>query len=123
MKAGVEELDPKLEAPADHKLVVKYGLAASLKQRIRDGEVFDVAFVTPPVMDDLIADGRISRDTRATIARSGLALAIRTGTRRPDIGTVDAFNRALPRAKSIAYAQEGASGVACLPAHQRPPAH
>jgi molybdate transport system substrate-binding protein len=119
LKAVVEDLAPKFEATAHHTLVVKYGLAASLKQRIRDGEVFDVAFVTPPVMDDLIADGRISRDTRATIARSGLALAIRTGTRRPDIGTVDAFKHTLLSAKSIAYAKEGASGVAFAALIQR----
>jgi len=111
LKAVVEDLAPKFEGTTHHKLVVKYGLAASLRQRIKDGEAFDVAFVTPAVMDDLIADGRISRDTRATVARSGLALAIRTGTRKPDIGTADAFKRALVNAKSIAYAKEGASGV------------
>ncbi len=111
LKAVVEDLAPKFEASTQHKLVVKYGLAASLEQRIKDGEAFDVAFVTPAVMDDLIADGRISRDTRATVARSGLALAIRAGTRKPDIATADAFKRALLNAKSIAYAKAGASGV------------
>ena len=32
--------------------------------------------------------------------------------RKPDIKTVDAFKRALLDAKGIAYAKEGASGVA-----------
>ena len=111
LKAVVEDLAPKFESATHHKVVVTYGLAASLEQRIKEGATFDVAFVTPAVMDHLEADGRIARDTRATVARSGLALAIRTGTREPDISTSDAFKRALLSAKSIAYAKEGASGV------------
>src|SRR5262249_43559544 len=111
LKAVLEDLGPKFESATHHKLVVTYGLAASLGQRIKGGEPFDAAFLTPAVVDDLIAAGKISSDTRTQIARSGLALAIRSGTRKPDIGTTDAFKRTLLNAKSIAYAKEGASGV------------
>jgi molybdate transport system substrate-binding protein len=112
LKAVVEALVPRFERETSHHVVVKYGLAAVLKQRIEDGEAFDVAFVTPAVIDDLIAHGKISTDTRTTIARSGLALEIRAGAPKPDLSSVDAFKRALLGAKSIAYAREGASGVA-----------
>jgi len=111
LKAVLEDLGPKFESATHNKLVVTYGLAASLGQRIRNGEAFDVAFLTPAVVDDLIAAGRISRETRAQVARSGLALAIRSGARKPDVSTSDAFKRTLLNAKSIAYAKEGASGV------------
>ena len=63
LKLVFEDLAPKFEATTKHKVVVTYGLAAALKQRIEGGEAFDVAFVTPAVMDDLIAHGRISADT------------------------------------------------------------
>ena len=119
LKAVVEDLVPKFERTTNHTVVVKYGLAASLKQRIEGGEAFDVAFVTPAVMDDLVAHGKISGDTRKTIARSPLALAIRTGARKPDISTVAAFKRALLNATSIAYAREGASGIAFAAVIQR----
>ena len=112
LKAVAEDLLPQFERATKHKVVVRYGLAATLKQEIERGDAFDVAFVTPAVMDDLVAHTRIAADTRATIARSGLAVAIRAGARKPDIGTVDAFKRALLDAKGIAYAKEGASGVA-----------
>ena len=111
LKAVVDDLVPKFERETKHRVVVKFGLAALLKQRIEGGEPFDVAVVTPAVIDDLIAHGKISSDTRTTIARSGLALEIRAGARKPDVGTVEAFKRALLGAKSIAYAKEGASGV------------
>ena len=51
-------------------------------------------------------------DTRAVIARSGLGIMIRRGARKPDVSTTEAFKRALLGAKSIAFAKEGASGVA-----------
>jgi len=111
LQAVLTDLAPKFESATHNKVVVTYGLAASLGQRIKGGEPFDVAFLTPAVVDDLVAAGKISRETRVTVARSGLALAVRTGTRKPDIGTADAFKRALLGAKSIAYAKEGASGV------------
>ena len=112
LKAVAEDLIPQFERATKHKVIVRYGLAAALKQQIERGDPFDVAFVTPGVMDDLVKQTRIAADSRATIARSGLAIAIRSGARKPDIRTVDAFKRALLDAKGIAYAKEGASGVA-----------
>jgi molybdate transport system substrate-binding protein len=112
LKAVVEELVPQFERTTKHTVVVKYGLAAALKQRIENGEPFDVAFLTPSVMDDLVAHGKIAADSRTTIARSGLGIAVRAGARKRDISTVEAFKRALLDAKGIAYAKEGASGVA-----------
>ena len=111
LKAVIEDLVPKFERETKHKVVVKYGLAALLTQRIEGGEAFDVAFVTPAMMDGLIARGKVAADSRATIARSGLAFAIRAGARKPDVSSADSFKRALLNAKSIAYAREGASGV------------
>jgi molybdate transport system substrate-binding protein len=112
LQAVLEDLVPKFERETKHRVVVKYGLAAVLKQRIEEGEPFDVAFVTPAVIDELIAHGRISTDTRTTVARSGLGLEIRAGAPKPDLSSVESFKRALLGAKSIAYAKEGASGVA-----------
>jgi molybdate transport system substrate-binding protein len=112
IKAVVEELVPQFERATKHKVVVTYGLAAVLKRQIDAGERFDVAILTPQAIDDAIKGGKIAADTRTTIARVGLAIAIRSGARKTDISTTEAFKRALLNAKSIAYAREGASGVA-----------
>jgi molybdate transport system substrate-binding protein len=111
LKAVIEDLVPAFERETRHKVVVKYGLAAALAQQIEGGEAFDVAFVTPTAMDQLIAHGKIAPGSRVTVARSGLAFAIRAGARKPDVSNTDSFKRALLNAKSIAYAKEGASGV------------
>src|SRR5262245_12417810 len=118
-QAVMEELAPQFERATNHKIIVSYGLAARLKEQIESGEVFDLAILTPAAIDDLIKTGKVAADSRSTLARSGLAIAIRTGARKPDIATAEAFKHALLGAKSIAYAKEGASGVAFATLIQR----
>jgi molybdate transport system substrate-binding protein len=111
-KAVVEDLVPRFERATNNKVLVTYGLAAALKRQIDAGEPFDVAILTPQTIDDAIKDRKIVASTRTPIARVGLAIAIRSGARKPDIGTTAAFRRALLDAGSIVYVKEGASGVA-----------
>jgi molybdate transport system substrate-binding protein len=119
IKAVVEELAPQFERATTHKLVVTYGLAAALERQIEAGEPFDLAILTPQTMDDAIKAGKIAAETRTTVARVGLAIAIRSGARKTDISTTDDFKSALLNAKSIVYAKEGASGVAFTALIQR----
>ena len=112
IKAVVDELAPQFEKATKHKVTTVFGLASAHKTKIEEGEPFDVAILTPPLLDDLIAKGRISAASKSTIARTGLGLMIKAGARKPDIGTVDAFKRTLLAAKSITFASAGASGVA-----------
>ena len=99
LKAVVDDLAPKFERESKHKVKVTYGLAAGLKQQIEGGAPFDIAFLTPGAIDDLVKAGKIAAETKATIARSGLAIAIKAGARKRDVSTVDAFKRALLDAK------------------------
>mgnify|MGYP000281706144 CR=1 FL=1 len=39
--------------------------------------------------------GRLAADSRAIIARSGLGLSVRAGSKKPDIKTVESFKQAL----------------------------
>ena len=111
LKAVMDALAPEFEKASKNKVVVKYDLAATLKKQIEGGAPFDLAVLTPGIIDDLIKAGKLAADSRTVIARSGLALAIRKGAKKPDVSTSDAFKRTLLDAKSIAYAKEGASGV------------
>jgi len=111
LKAVAEELFPQFEKATGNKVVAQYALAATHKQKAESGEAFDLIVVTPGMLDDLIKQGKVAADSRSVVARSGLALVIKAGAKKPDIGTVDALKRTLLEAKSITYTKEGASGV------------
>jgi molybdate transport system substrate-binding protein len=111
LREVMEVLAPQFERASGHKLNISFGLAAAYKRQIDAGETFDLTVLTPPLIDDLIKQGKVVADTRAVIARSGMGLLTRKGGPRPDIATADAFKRALTSAKSITYPSEGASGI------------
>lgn len=111
IKAVIEELVPQFELATRHRVVITFGVSALLKRQIEAGELFDIAILTPPLIDDLVKQGKIVGDTRTALARSAVALAIRAGAAKPDIRTTDALKRTLLASKSIAYAREGASAM------------
>jgi molybdate transport system substrate-binding protein len=95
-----------------YKLNVVTDIAATLADRIIDGESFDI-FVGPPAqMNRVVQAKKVIPDTRTPIANSGIGVEVRAGAPKPDISSVDAFKRALLNAKSIGYLrQEGTSGA------------
>ena len=112
IKAVVDELAPRFEKTTKHKVTTVFDLASVLKTKIEGGEPFDVAILTPALLDDLIAKGKVASTSKSIVARVGLGLMIRAGAPKPDVSSVDAFKRTLLNAKAITYASAGASGVA-----------
>lgn len=111
VRAVMQELGPQFERASGHKLTMTFDVANALKRQIEAGEKFDVAILTVPVLDDLIKQGRIVADTRVTVARGGLGVAVRAGAPKPDIGSAEALKRVMLDAKSVAYPKEGLTGI------------
>ena len=111
MRPVLPELVRQFEHATGHKVTIQHGVSAALKRQIEAGEPFDLAILTPALMDDLSAQGKIAGGTRAVIARSAMGVAVRAGAPRPDISSVEAFKRALLNVQSIAYAPEGPTGI------------
>ncbi len=83
----------------------------AVRRRIEVGEKFDVAIATRVGIDALAANGKIAPETCVTIGSTGLGLSVRAGARKPDIGSVESFRRALLGAQSVVRSREGASGA------------
>jgi len=111
LRAVMGELAPAFERASGHSVAVSYDPAKIMLRRIQAGETADLAIIGGTAVDDLTRQGKISASTRRAFARCGVGLAVRVGARKPDIGTIDAFKQALLAAKSVAYTQEGASGI------------
>jgi molybdate transport system substrate-binding protein len=112
LNAVMEELGPKFEKATENKLVVTLGTSAQLKARIEGGEAFDVVLLTKAALDELATQGKVADSPRAAIARSGIGVAIRKGAAKPDLGTVEAFKRAMLDAKSIGYVDQTPTAAA-----------
>jgi molybdate transport system substrate-binding protein len=111
LKTTLEQLGPAFEKATKHKLVFTWGAAIPLKAEIEKGITCDLAVLTTTAIDDLIKQGKLVGATRAALADSGAGVAVRKGTPKPDISTVDAFKRALLNAKSVAYVEQGGTGI------------
>jgi molybdate transport system substrate-binding protein len=105
------ETGAEFEEATGYKLDVTTDVAIRMVRRIRAGEPFDVLVASPEQIDALIKEGKIIAETRTGLARSGVGVAVRAGAAKPDLGSVEAFKRALLAAKSIAYLKEGQSGI------------
>jgi molybdate transport system substrate-binding protein len=111
LKTTLEQLAPAFEKATEHKLVFTWGAAVPLKAEIEKGATFDLAVLTTAAVDDLIKQGKLVGATRTTLANSGAGVAVRKGAPKPDISTVDAFKSALLNAKSVAYVEQGGTGI------------
>jgi molybdate transport system substrate-binding protein len=113
-KQVVLALQPEFEKQTGHKLVVDNDTVGGLQKRIEDGETFDVVVVSPGAIDDLTKKGKVAEGTRQMLARVGIGVMVRAGAPKPDVGSVDAFKKAVLDAKTVAYidpASGGSSGI------------
>ena len=104
------ELLPQFEKASGHKVTVTWAGTAKIKEKIAAGEVFDLVIVAAPDVDKFIAEGKMVAGSRVDIAKSGVGVAVRKGSSKPDISSGDAIKKAMLAAKSVAYSS-GPSGV------------
>jgi molybdate transport system substrate-binding protein len=86
MRSVVEDLGPKFEKATGDKLKITWGLAGALAKRVQDGEVPDVLISTRAGIDGLLKNEKIAAGSDATLARSGVGIAVR----RAGAGSIDA---------------------------------
>jgi len=103
---AINELSRRFESQTKHKVVLDYEVNAVLRRRIDGGEAFDVAILSPEMIDQLATAGKIAPDSRATLGRIGMGLGVRRGGPKPDMKSQEALRRALLEAKSVAYSRE-----------------
>ena len=113
--AAYDSLVPEFERASGHKVVTERGPSMgetpqAIPNRLARSENADVVIMVGYALDGLIKKDLVVADSRADLAWSPIAMAVKAGAAKPDISTVEAFKKALLAAKSIAYS-DSASGV------------
>lgn len=108
--AAVVALCKQFEQATGHKVTVHFEVNPEVQRKLEGGEAFDVVVGNPPTIDGVIKAGKGVAGSKVDFGRSGLAIAVRSGSPRPDVSSVDAFKRALLASKAVAFPGEGASG-------------
>jgi molybdate transport system substrate-binding protein len=114
-RAAYEELVQEFERKTGHTIVTAYGASMgnapdAIPNRLQSGESADVVILASSALEDLMKKQKALSDTRVDLARSGIAIAVRAGTQKPDISTLEELKRTLLAAKSIAYS-DSVSGL------------
>jgi molybdate transport system substrate-binding protein len=82
----------------------------TIPNRLKRGEAADVVILADSALQALIEQGTVVRGSRVELVRSSIGMAVRAGSPKPDIGSIDALTQTLLRARSIAYSSS-ASGT------------
>jgi molybdate transport system substrate-binding protein len=79
-------------------------------RRVAAGEAVDIVALASNAIEQMADSGRIVAGSRVDLVRSGVAVAVRAGAPRPDIGSEEAVKHAVLAATSLSYST-GPSGV------------
>jgi len=110
VKESYQELVPEFEKASNQKVVTLWSGTADIMKRVKAGETADLIILGSNSIDELIGLGKIVPGSRVDLMKSGVGVAVRAGTQRPDISSGEALKRTLLSAKSVAYST-GPSGV------------
>jgi molybdate transport system substrate-binding protein len=115
LTAAYKELVPDFERATGHKVLTAYGPSMgttvnAIPVRLERGEPADVLIMVGYALGELVDKGKVIADSRVDLVKSPIGMAVKSGTPKPDISSVDALKRTLLAAKSVAYS-DSASGV------------
>jgi molybdate transport system substrate-binding protein len=104
------ELVPQFEKTTGHKVETTWAGTVVIMKRMADGEAFDLVISSGASIADLTKQNKIVADSATNLSKTGIGIGVKKGAAKPDVGTADAFKRAMLKAKSIGLST-GPSGV------------
>ena len=104
LKGVLEKLKPALGA-----IELRFDATQAILASLAQGAKADLLILTAEALEDLRGKGRVAEVV--ALGSSGVGVAVRSGARKPDIRSIDAFVHALVNAESVAHSKVGASGI------------
>jgi molybdate transport system substrate-binding protein len=102
-----EQLLPEFERTSGIKVTTRSGASQgtgpqTIAAQLASGAPADVVILSREGLSELISTKRIVVGTDVDLARVPLGVAVRAGTAKPDVSTVEAFKQVLLKAKTVA---------------------
>ena len=109
-----KKLVPAFEKQTGHHVISAFGASVgnapdSIPTRFSRGEKFDLVILSDGGLEALVKNGNVIPGSRVDLVRSQIGAAVRKGTPKPDISTVEALkqtcsmpNRSLTRPAPVA---------------------
>ncbi len=109
-KPVVAELAPGFEQSGFGTLVLDNDTAGAILRRLRAGESWDVIIAPPGSLKILESEGRIVAGSASALAKVAIGVAVRRGSPKPAIATVEQFQNAVLTARNPAFIDPKAGG-------------
>jgi molybdate transport system substrate-binding protein len=111
LAGAVRGLAEKYQAASGARIDADFAPTVRVLERLKEGETADVLILTQEGLAGLAAAGSVVVESCVNLARSYVGLAVKAGSRYPDISTEPALRATLLAARSVAYSRLGASGI------------
>ena len=80
VRVVLEEMQPQIEQSIGRRLAFEFSTSRTLTNRIEAGEAFDVAILTPRLIDELISLQKVTPGSSNEFARVGIGVGSPTGS-------------------------------------------
>jgi molybdate transport system substrate-binding protein len=101
LKASMEAVKAEAESAVDGPIAFRFGQSRILQQEIDSGQAFEVAILATPVIEEMVAKGKIRSGSESVLGHMPLAIGIRGASSMVDISKAESVRRALLGAKAV----------------------
>ena len=108
LRVPFEAVKAQAEGAVGHPILVEYGASRGLQSIIESLQPIEVVVMTPDMIDEMIAKGRLAPGSRVDLARVKGAISQRGGDRKRDISAPETLTAALLGAKNVRFFPTGA---------------
>jgi len=110
-KPAAQDIIAAFEHQTGHKVTIINDTAGALRQRVMNGEKFDVLVLTQEGLEGLAGTRRIDDASITPLAKVGIGVAVPLSAPQPDITSVEGFRHTLRAARAVAYMDPAAGAT------------
>jgi molybdate transport system substrate-binding protein len=114
MHVAAGALGQGFSGASGHELEFEFGTVGALQTRLDAGARADVLILSRPMIDRLVAAGALAAGSARDVAKTFIAVCIRSGAEPPAISSADAFKAALEGARAVAMSDPAVGGSAAV---------